>query len=137
MPNSKSLRKASAATQTQAAGDTHREAPKLAARAVASGDRGTKPSKLTYALKAYTAERRADGWWICRTPFSSTGERPEWSGPFAEIETACLSIARRLAIEIADRHTRSIEGLKLKPNDRLYGLKLSTRLAAKKSASTF
>ncbi|MGB7914516.1 MAG: hypothetical protein WCF79_04360 [Rhodomicrobium sp.] len=31
------------------------------------------------------------------------------TGPFAAIETACLSIARKLAIELADRHTQSIE----------------------------
>ena len=88
---------------------------------------------FTYALKAYSAERRKDGWWIARSPFSSGSERPEWSGPFKTIETTCLAIARRLATEIADRHTRSIEGNKLKPGDPLYGLKPTTRLVQRKS----
>ena len=58
----------------------------------------------------------------------SAGEKPQWSGPFATIETACLSIGRRLAIEIADRHTQSIERHGLTPDDLLYGLKPTTRL---------
>ena len=55
-------------------------------------------------------------------------EKPQWMGPFATIETACLSIARKLAIEIADRHTQSIERHRLTPDDLLYGLKPTTRL---------
>ena len=39
------------------------------------------------------------------------------TGPFAAIETACLSIARKLAIELADRHTQSIERHGLTPDD--------------------
>ena len=46
---------------------------------------------------------------------------PKWSGPFATIETACLAIGRRLAIEIADRHTQSIERHGLTPDDALTG----------------
>ena len=95
-----------------------------------------KPTRFTYALKPYTAERRADGWWICRTPFATAGEKPEWSGPFETIETAVLAIGRRLATEIADRHTRSIEGHKLKDSDRLYGLKVTTRLRQKTASTT-
>ena len=33
-------------------------------------------AKLTYALKSYTAERRQDGWWMCKTPFTAAGEKP-------------------------------------------------------------
>ena len=84
--------------------------------------------KLTYALKAYTAERRKDGWWIARSWFVAAGEKPKWMGPFETIETACLSIARHLAAELADRHTLSIEGMKLKSGDPLYGLKPETKL---------
>ena len=46
----------------------------------------------------------------------------------ATIESAYLSIARKLAIEIADRHTQSIERHSLTPVDPLYGLKPTTRL---------
>lgn len=95
-----------------------------------------KPLRFTYALAAYTGERRPDGWWVCRTPVKSAGDKPRWSGPFATIETACLSIARHLAVEIADRHTRSIEWHKLKPTDPLYGLKPTTRLKPGKSKPT-
>lgn len=89
---------------------------------------GKVPDKFTYALKQYTAERREDGWWTSRTWTASYGEKPQWKGPFATIETACLAIARRLATEIADRHTHSIEWHGLKRNDPRYGLKLTTRL---------
>ena len=86
------------------------------------------PDKFTYALGQYTVERRANGWWISRTWLASAGEKPEWKGPFATIETACLSIARRLATEIADRHTRWIEWHGIQDRHPLYGLKLTTRL---------
>jgi hypothetical protein len=87
------------------------------------------PEKFTYALPAFTAQRRKSGWWISPT-LKSVGEKPQWSGPFATIETACLSIARKLAIEVADRHTQSIERHGLTADDPLYGLKPTTRLDA-------
>jgi hypothetical protein len=88
------------------------------------------PDKFTYAQHQFTVQRRKRGWWISRTWTASAGEKPEWSGPFATIETACLAIARRLAIEIADRHTQSIERHGIEPEDPLYGLKPTTRLDA-------
>jgi hypothetical protein len=45
-------------------------------------------------------------------------------------------MARRLATEIADRHTRTIEGHGLKPGQPLFGLKATTRLKPKGLAST-
>jgi hypothetical protein len=93
------------------------------------------PDRFTYALRQYSVELRKDGWWVTATPFAAAGDKPRWSGPFQTIETACLALARRLATEIADRHTRSIESHKLQPGDVLYGLKLSTRLRAKTSNS--
>jgi hypothetical protein len=95
----------------------------------------TKPTRYTYALKMFTAERRGDGWYICRTPFTVGGEKAEWAGPFETIETAVLAIARRLATEVADRHTRDIERHKLTPSDPLYGLKPTTTLQQIKAAS--
>ena len=87
------------------------------------------PEKFTYALPAFNVQRRKTGWWISPTS-KGTGEKSQWTGPFATIETACLSIGRRLAIEIADRHTQSIERHGLTPDDALYGLKPTTRLNA-------
>ena len=86
------------------------------------------PEKYTYALASFSTERRPDGWYIARSKPSFVNERMTWSGPFETIETACLSIARHLAVELADRHTRIIERHKLKPGDPLYGLKTTTRL---------
>lgn len=83
----------------------------------------TKPAKYPYALNV---ERRANGWHVTATAPADT--RPEWSGPYATIESACLAIARRLAVEIADRHTRSIEFHQIDKSDPLHGLKPTTRL---------
>jgi hypothetical protein len=90
----------------------------------------TPPEKFTYALAAYTVERHEKGWFIAKTSTTFAGERPNWLGPFVTIETACLSIGRHLATEIADRHTRSIEFHGIGRSDALYGLKPTTRLRA-------
>jgi hypothetical protein len=50
--------------------------------------------------------------------------------PIRHHQITCLAIARRLAIEIADRHTQSIERHGIEPDDPLYGLKPTTRLDA-------
>jgi hypothetical protein len=85
------------------------------------------PEKFTYTLPAFTVQRRKSGWWISPTS-KAADQKPQWTGPFVTIETACLSIGRKLAIEIADRHTQSIERHRLTPDDLLYGLKPTTRL---------
>ncbi len=87
--------------------------------------------KLTYALAAYTAERRKDGWYAAKTVPTFNGEKPKWAGPFDTIESACLSIARHLSVELADRHTRSVEAHRIGRTDPLYGLKPTTRLRAR------
>ena len=92
------------------------------------------PIRFMYALKSYTAEIRTDGWWIAKTWLTSRGERPHWAGPFATIEDACLAIARRLATEIADRHSVIAAFHKLKPGQPLHGLKPTTRLGQRKTA---
>ena len=89
------------------------------------------PEKFTYALAAFTAERRKDGWYVAKTVPSFNGEKPKWSGPFETIENACFSIARHLFVELADRHTRSIEAHKFARDNPLYGLKPTTRLRAR------
>ena len=55
--------------------------------------------------------------------------------PFETIEAACLAIARRLATEIADRHSMMIEAHKIRPGEPLYGLKPTTRLRKAKKRS--
>lgn len=86
------------------------------------------PDKFTYALAAYTAERRKDGWYVAKTVPSFNGEKPRWKGPFQDIENACLSMGRHLMVELADRHTRSIEAYDLDRKHPLFGLKATTRL---------
>ena len=89
------------------------------------------PPRFTYALADYTAERRPDGWFVAKTVPSFVDEKPSWKGPFETIESACLSIARHLSVELADRHTRSIEAHTIARTDPLYGLKPTTRLRAR------
>ena len=93
------------------------------------------PDRFIYALKQHTVERRKDGWWVCKTPVTSAGEKPQWTGPFAAIEDTCLAIARRLATEIADRHSMNIRFYGLPSSNPLNGLKPTTRLKPKKGTS--
>ena len=90
-----------------------------------------KAEKFTYALSAFTVEIRPQGWFVARTVPGFTGEKPKWNGPYGTIESACLSIGRHLAVEIADRHTRSVEFYKIKRGTPLHGFKLTTRLQAR------
>lgn len=92
------------------------------------------PDKFTYALSSFTAELRNKGWYIAKTVPSFADRKPEWAGPFETIETVVLAIGRRLATEIADRHTRMIETHKIAPGAPLYGLKKTTRLRQAKKA---
>jgi hypothetical protein len=122
-----------AALQQASVAITERDAAQAAKQPQRATSRSNKaPDKFTYALKQYTAERRADGWWIARTWSVSAGEKPRWYGPFAGIETACLAVARRLAIEISDRHTHSIEWYGIKRSDPRYGIMSSMRLRKKR-----
>ena len=86
----------------------------------------TPPEKFTYALPAFTVELRGQGWYIAKTVPNFAGEKCKWVGPFQSIETACLSIGRHLATEIADRHTRSVESHKIERGTPLYGIKVTT-----------
>lgn len=85
------------------------------------------PLKFTYALKQWTAERREAGWFVAVT-VPSFDARQTWDGPFETIETACLAIARGLATELANRHTRQVEHHKIARTHPLYGLKPTTKL---------
>ena len=48
----------------------------------------------------WSTERRGDGWYVSPTS-PSRYDKPKQRGPFDTIETACLSIARSLAVELA------------------------------------
>ncbi len=91
------------------------------------------PREFSTALKSYTAKRTEKGWYVARSRSLVAGEKPEWTGPFETIETACLAIARRHATEIADRHSMMVEAHKIKPGTPLYGLKGTTRLRQAKT----
>ena len=78
--------------------------------------------KFTYALKQYSVERRGAGWFVAETVPSILGNKPNWRGPFQSVENACRAIARGLALELTDRHTRSVESHKMARTDPLYGL---------------
>lgn len=93
-----------------------------------------KPTKFTYALASYSVELRDKGWYVARSVPTFTGDKPDWSGPFETIETAVLAIGRRLATEIADRHTRMVESHNIRPDDPLYGFKKTTRLRQSRKA---
>ena len=94
------------------------------------------PAKFTYALKQWSVERRETGWFVGQTVPSFAGNKTEWRGPFATIESACLAIARGVAVELADRHTRSVEAHHIGRKHPLYGFKPETRLNARGNGST-
>ena len=79
-------------------------------------------TKFTYALKAWSIERRGAGWFVAETVASIHGNKSNWRGPFQSVENACRAIARGLALELTDRHTRSVEGHRIASNDPLHGL---------------
>ena len=115
---------------SKAEGNGNRGAPVISRRAAQKIHEplSSTPAKLTYALKQWTAERRSDGWYVSPTTSAMVGNKPEWKGPFLSIETACLAIARALAVELADRHTRHVEHHKIETGSPLYGLKPDTHL---------
>lgn len=108
--------------------ESARQKPAVETARKATPKTNGQPDRFTYALKAYTAERRATGWYVAKTWMQFAGEKPDWTGPFATIELACLAIGRRLATEIADRHTMMVGAHRIAADDPLYGLKPTTRL---------
>lgn len=91
-----------------------------------------RPDKFLYTASAYMFERRETGWFVARYVTSASGDKPKWAGPFETIESVCLSAARHMATELADRHTRQVEFHKIARGHPLYGLKPTTRLAKAK-----
>jgi hypothetical protein len=55
-------------------------------------------AKRTYALKEFTVEKRAKGWYFRRT-YSDD----EWKGPYSSEYSICLMIARHLRKELIKR----------------------------------
>jgi hypothetical protein len=56
-----------------------------------------------YALTPWNIELRGNGWYIYRTPFFSDPKAEE-KGPYRNIGSATLMIARELAREAVKRH---------------------------------
>ncbi len=103
---------------------------KTTAKVASEARTGTKatPDKLTYALTAFTGERRTGGWFVAQSYSPYYDEKPKWRGPFESIDTAMLSVARQLASELADRHTRDIERHQILRGSALYGLQAGLKL---------
>ena len=51
-----------------------------------------------FALASWTAERRAKGWYICKTDHEG-----DWRGPYSTVASVSLMIARELGKELAKR----------------------------------
>ena len=86
--------------------------------------------KLDYALSAYVAERRDDGWWIARQWHASVGEKPKWQGPFVTPQDTCVAIARLLCAELSNRHASRAAYYHIGTGNPLYGLPKPPVLAA-------
>jgi hypothetical protein len=56
-------------------------------------------AKRVYALKEFTVEHRAKGWYFWRT----YGDKTDEKGPFSSMTSVTLMIARQLGKEIAKR----------------------------------
>ncbi len=54
--------------------------------------------RTTIALASWTAERRANGWYIRKTDHGG-----DWRGPYSTVASVSLMIARELAKELAKR----------------------------------
>ena len=93
-----------------------------------NADKAAIPNRLEYSLAAYSIERRDGAWYAISKVDLAFRHRPKWLGPFETIDTICISIARHLAADIADSHTRDIERLQLEKAHPLYGLNHSHRL---------
>jgi hypothetical protein len=80
-----------------------------------------RPEHLTYALTAYTVQRRQGAWFVTPAWSAFVGERPEWRGPFDTIEDACNIIASLSIAELRRRHGAHIVSYRLATADPLYG----------------
>lgn len=56
-------------------------------------------AKRTYALKEFTVEHRAKGWYFWKT----YGDRSDEKGPYRSVASVTLMIARQLSKEITKR----------------------------------
>ena len=120
---------------TPAKGKTPAPQPLRAKAPKISAPKDSRPTRFTYALTAWSVVRSGDGWYVAPTSPGLHGKPQSHRRPFESVETACQSIARSLAVELADRHTRSIKFHKLETAHPLYGLKPQTRLKKSGKAS--
>src|SRR4051812_49106858 len=57
--------------------------------------------RRVYMLDIFTVERRAKGWFFCRT--AQDREQAAWHGPYASVASVTLMIARQLRKEVERR----------------------------------
>ena len=69
----------------------------------------TRKANPTYALTPWNIEKRKNGWYIYKTPFFSDPKASE-KGPYRNIGSATLMIARELAREAVARHQKATTG---------------------------
>ena len=93
------------------------------------------PVQFRYQLAQWLSERRPDGWYIAKTWFAATGEKPKWEGPFAFPQDAAIAIARYLCAELSNRHMSKARFHQVKPASALYGLPASPDLMAATSTT--
>jgi hypothetical protein len=80
-----------------------------------------RPDHLTYALTAYTVQRRQGAWFVTPAWSAFVGEKPEWRGPFDTIEDACNIIASLSIAELTRRHQAHVASYRLAIGDPLHG----------------
>ncbi len=80
-----------------------------------------RPEHFTYALSAFTVQRRQGHWYVTPAWSAFAGEKPEWRGPFDTIEDASAIMMSLAIAELRRRHSAHIVNYRLAPGDPLHG----------------
>ena len=88
------------------------------------------PQKFVYALKQWSVELRAKGWYVTSTESTIVSGAQQCGGPFQSAEAACRFIAKLLLEELKGQHAKDTELDKLQPGTLLYGFKRKSRSPA-------
>lgn len=80
-----------------------------------------RPEHFTYALSAFTVQRRQGHWYVTPAWSAFAGEKPEWRGPFDTIEDASAIMMSLAIAELRRRHATHIASYQLAPEDPLNG----------------
>lgn len=65
-----------------------------------------KRKRRVFALQSWSAEKRADGWYVARTNTTFSRQKRRWRGPYSSTVSVSLMIARELKRELAQRDAR-------------------------------